>query len=102
MRFTLDRRMRPDEKIRISMDFVNDIPAGDAIATLACTAATMDEPNVDLTAANLEASGYVGTVAAVTVKLPPVNKDLIVLYKVMTAAGYIFEHDVLIPVLLAA
>lgn len=102
MRFTLDRKMRPGEKIRISVDFSNDLPAGDAIATSACSAATSDEPNVDLTAANLEAAGFVGNVLGVTVKFPPVNKNLIVLYQVTTAAGYVFQHDVEIPVALAA
>lgn len=97
------RQMRPTEKIRLSMDFTNDVgTGGDSPLTPVTSAAAQDDPGTDLSGSLLVGQGLVGNVLSVTLQNPPGGHTYLVLFRITTASGFIYEHDVALPVHLDA
>ena len=97
MRFIFRRGKRPAERIRISLDFANDL-GSDLPQSFTITAIDTATPGADASLALLEAPERVGSVLYVTVKGGEDRHLYAVLFSLTTAAGLVYQHDVLLPV----
>jgi hypothetical protein len=98
MRKTFNRRKRPYERFPLEWDFGPELAQifGDSIATFAVT--VTDEAGADSSAAMLDTTALFGTVVQAWIKDGGASIDYFVNYKVVTAAGAKWEHDILVPV----
>jgi hypothetical protein len=92
----VSRRKKTNEEFRISWDFVNDLEAGDSIATQAVTA--RDSDGVDVTGTFLQSPAIQGTKIVVQVQGGVSGKDYTVAFKATTTQGDVFDRTVLVQV----
>lgn len=98
MRFSFTRGKRPAERIRLSLDFANDLGDTDNPQGLAVSAFDVTDPGTDLTAAILENSALVGSVGSVTVKAGAAGKAYAIVFQLTAASTLIYQHDVIVKV----
>lgn len=97
MRFELDRQMRPNERLRLSIDFTKDVErvTGDTGASLAVSITKEDgtaaAPAVVADVVRVGSFGYA------TVDDVAANTNYLVNYRLTTALGFVYEHDILVP-----
>lgn len=92
----LGRKKRPGEKFPVGLDFTADMNATDSLASVAVTAT--DPSGADVTGQITEASFVSGNIAIVTLKNGLDGLTYRLRFVVTTAAGYNYEHDLLVLV----
>lgn len=97
MRSTADRSKRPNEQFPYGVNFTNDLEPGDIGITLVVTSSV---GGVDSTATHVAESQIIeaGTVAVATIRGGVAGTTISVVFRLSTAAGRIYEHELLIPV----
>jgi hypothetical protein len=95
MEFTLTRGKRPSETLQIGVDVTNDLLTGDASVSHTITAW---DGVTDVSATCLTTPVLAGNVSKVNITAGVVGKTYRVQFIVTTVAGYVYEHDVVVPV----
>jgi hypothetical protein len=99
MRFTLARGKRPAERLRLSVDFANDLGATDNPQGLVISVVDVTDPGTDLTATMIENPTLVGSVGSAILKAGAAGKSYAMLFQLTAASTLIYQHDILVKVL---
>lgn len=94
--FVLDRKKRPAEKFQVGIDFTDDVGSDPPVSH---TVVADDRSGNDVTATILSAATLAGNVSKVTVQVGTDNATYRIVFTVTTAAGMIYQHSLLMPVL---
>lgn len=92
MQFYLDRGKRPNEKIRIGVDFVNDIVTPATVSSVAVT--VLDDNSLDVSATLLDSSTNSGTKVYAVVKAGTSGSRYRAFFKATCSDGLIYEHSI--------
>lgn len=92
MQFYLDRGKRPEEKIRIGIDFVNDIVTPATISSLAVT--ILDDNGTDFSGTMLSSSTNVNTKCYAVVQAGTDGQRYRAFFKATCSDGLIYEHSI--------
>lgn len=98
MRFELERQMRPGERLRLSIDFTKDVQrvTGDTAALI--SVALTKEDGSAATPAVISDPLLSGSVGYATIDDPVGNVNYLVGYTLTTTLGFVYQHDILVPV----